>query len=461
VGLSSLLALSACDGWRQGTPNAPVAHKTRAARAEGAHAPIVPIEDARATFLLDGAPFCFAGTNQYYLMYKSKAMVDDAIGVMQRMGIRVMRHWAFIDRGSLDGSVRNVHADGTADGVYFQYWDAKNQRVAYNDGADGLERLDYLMLKAREANIRVILVFTNNWKDFGGMDQYLAWFGLKQHPEFYTDERVKAAYKDYVAHLLNRVNTLTGIAYKDDAHVFAWGLANEPRLRNYTSSDPTSRWDTTAITNWAQEMTSYVRSIDPVHLVSVGDEGMFNNARTPFYDGSDGVDHQALLNLPEVDYGTFHLYPDHWKTGFVKFGDQWIEDHLEAARVAGKPTMLEEYGCRVTRDAQSQAITAGWAKRERVYNQWNTRMLQRGGAASLVWMVSGKDPASKHSQYYADYDGFAVYDPAIDPTGQLVMNYAARFPKEARACTLAADLPPKREVPKGFVTVTTPIRPSN
>ena len=31
------------------------------------------------------------------------------------------------------------------------------------------------------------------------------------------------------------------------------------------------------------------------------------------------------------------------------FGEQWILDHLEVARELGKPTILEEYGMKVTR----------------------------------------------------------------------------------------------------------------
>jgi mannan endo-1,4-beta-mannosidase len=462
LGLGLLVGfISGCEGWRlKGATRTPLEARAEAKPSAIVHlkerefGKVEPIEDQRATFLLDGAPFCFHGTNEYYLTYKSKAMTDDAIAVMQRMGMRVLRHWAFIDRGSLDGSVKSVRGDGTADGVYFQYWDTATKRPAYNDGEDGLERLDYLMYKAREADIRVVLVLTNNWQDFGGMDQYLAWYGLKQHPEFYTDGRVQGAFKDYIAHLLNRVNTLTGVAYKDDPYVFAWNLANEPRIRNYTSTDPKSKVGTQPINDWAKDISEYIRSIDPYHMISVGDEGQFNNGKVGFYDGSDGVDHEALLSLPQVDYGTFHLYPDTWTTGFVAFGDKWIEDHLQAARTAGKPTMLEEYGCKVERDVKTKAILHGFEKRERVYNHWHELMTQRGGSGSLVWMVAGIDDKSTESAYYGDYDGFAVYDPNVDPTGKLLSDYARRAPVESRACSLASGLAPKRQVPAGFVVPT-------
>ena len=38
---------------------------------------------------------------------------------------------------------------------------------------------------------------------------------------FYTDGRVKQAYKNYVHMLLTRTNTYTGVQYKDDPTIFS------------------------------------------------------------------------------------------------------------------------------------------------------------------------------------------------------------------------------------------------
>jgi mannan endo-1,4-beta-mannosidase len=38
-----------------------------------------------------------------------------------------------------------------------------------------LAKLDYVLYKAKQLGIRVMLCLTNNWKDFGGMDQYVSW----------------------------------------------------------------------------------------------------------------------------------------------------------------------------------------------------------------------------------------------------------------------------------------------
>jgi len=45
---------------------------------------------------------------------------------------------------------------------------------------------------------------------------------------FYTDSRVKQAYRNYVYMLLNRINTYTGVQYKNDATIFSFELMVRP-----------------------------------------------------------------------------------------------------------------------------------------------------------------------------------------------------------------------------------------
>src|SRR6266511_1652336 len=112
---------------------------------------------------LDGKQFRFAGSNNYYLMYKSRLMVDDVFADAQAAGFNVLRTWAFLDIGNADGS-NSIR--GKADGVYFQYWGGT--APAYNDGPDGLQRIDYVLDSARRHGIKLVMGLTNNWNDFGG-----------------------------------------------------------------------------------------------------------------------------------------------------------------------------------------------------------------------------------------------------------------------------------------------------
>lgn len=439
VPLLAALLSAACARSTPEVRSAASAPSAQPAPAADALLQVEPTDVASAVFIADGKPFCFAGTNNYYLNFKSKEMVDDVLEQSRAMGLEVVRSWGFIDRGSLDGSVPSVDGEGHKDQVYFQYWDPRTSKPAYNDGADGLERLDYLLAKARAEGLRVLVVLTNNWKDFGGMNQYLEWFDLAHHHQFYTDARARQAYKDWVSHLVHRVNTITKVAYKDDPTIFAWELANEPRCRNYGPYDRAQDCQSSMVTSWAGEMSAYIKSIDPNHLVSVGDEGFFARSGGAGwqYDGSDGVDHEALLALPAVDFGTFHLYPDSWKTD-TAWGNQWIVDHIAAAQAANKPTILEEYGVEVERDAHNQ-VTAGFQRRRSAYINWNELMLQRGGSASMFWILVGKEPGSELG-VYKDYDHFSVYNQPGDESAPLLIESARRFQGTgARACELAVE----------------------
>jgi mannan endo-1,4-beta-mannosidase len=389
-------------------------------------------------FVVDGRPFCFAGANNYYLGYQPREAVLDVLTAAADMELGVVRIWGFLDRGSLDGRVRSVREPGHKSGVFFQSWDAQRRRPAYNDGPDGLERLDFVLHHARRLGLRLVIVFTNNWRDFGGMDQYLVWYGLDRHHLFFTDARVKRAYKDWIHHLVTRRNSIDGVLYAEDPAVFAWELANEPRTTNGEEFDRRDGWSTATITRWADEMSAYVKSLDANHMVAVGDEGFLRDGREHWaYQAPHGVDHEALSALPHVDFGTFHLYPDHWNTD-RRWGVRWIEDHVAVARRIDKPTVLEEYGLRVERAGDTEGpVVRGGAARAAAYRDWNRAILWRGGAGALFWMLSGQESSLR---LYPDYDHFAVY--RGEESFSLLAEYARRAKTEARSCALAqaADL---------------------
>lgn len=230
--------------------------------------------------MLNGQPYYSGGANHHYLHYAPAVEVTNALDAAMAMNLRVIRIWGFIDVGSLDGA---TYMDGVAKrciwqkwgttayngdtkGVYFQYWDTATNQPAYNDGPNGLQRLDYAVAQAGQRGLKVIIALVNNWVHYGGIDQYAAWYGVG-HNDFYTDYRCKQAYKNWAAHLINRVNTVTGVTYRDDPTIFSWELTNEA----HADGAPPS-----VVVNWATEMSAYIKQLDPNHLVGMGDEGFFN-----------------------------------------------------------------------------------------------------------------------------------------------------------------------------------------
>jgi len=342
---------------------------------------------------LDGKQFRFAGSNNYYLMYKSRLMVDDVLADAQAAGFTVIRAWGFLDIGNQDGS-NSVH--GKADGVYLQYWDGT--RPAYNDGPDGLERIDYVIAAARQRDIKLVFPLTNNWRDFGGMDQYVRWRGGQFHDDFYSDPVIRGWYKDWITHVLNRVNTITGVTYKDDPTVMTWELGNEPRCIGSGVYPRSANCTTQTLIGWADEMTRHIKSVDSKHLVSVGDEGFFcdDPAHSDWTRNcNEGVDTIAFASLPAVDVMSYHAYPHAWGKDLPWVTD-WIERHVREADRIGKAVMFGEFG---------------WvdkATRNPVYQSWTDTFDKAGGDGWLYWILSGiQDDGS----LYPDFDGLTVYCP--------------------------------------------------
>lgn len=357
----------------------------------------------RADLLLNNMIFRFAGTNNYYLMYKSRAMVDDVLETAAANNFRVLRMWGSLDIGNQDGS-DSVH--GKADGVYFQYWDGA--APAFNDGADGLEHLDYVVAKAGELGIKLVIPFVNNWSSFGGIDQYVKWRGGAYHDDFYTDPTIRQWYKDWIAHLLNRTNTITGIQYKNDPTIMTWELGNEPRCKGSGLYPPSPTCSPATLTAWADEMSTFIKTIDKNHLVSVGDEGFYcDPSSSDWIDNcGEGVDTIAFTKLPNIDVMSFHLYPDHWGRD-AAWGTQWIKRHFADARALNKPAMLGEYGWQ---DKSTRNV---------VFKEWTDTVYNSKGAGALYWILSGKQD---DGSLYADYDGFTVYCPS--PVCTLLGNFA-------------------------------------
>ena len=158
---------------------------------------------------------------------------------------------------------------------------------------------------------------------------------------------------------MSRVNTLTGVAYKDDPTILALELGNELRCAGSTTPSPSSAFkcDSTILTAWVDEMSTFLHNLAPNHLISVGDEGFFRNGPTQYaggvysnlWDGSSGVDAEALARLPNIHLIGFHSWFQHWGNGkdeakVVENTLSYLTDHAALGRKVNKPVYLGEYG---------------------------------------------------------------------------------------------------------------------
>ena len=363
-------------------------------------------------FSLDGQPFRVAGANNYYLGFESDALVVPVIDLAAQMGLNTLRTWAFLDCGVAAPGAVPANAK---DGVFFQYLNSATGRPVCNDGPNGLERLDRTIFLAEQKGIRLILPLANYWDDFGGVNQYLQWFGVTGRDQFYRNADVKNTYQNYVEHLLLRVNTRTGRQYRDEPAILAWELINKPRCVNTAGNPLPDGIDT--LLGWVAEMSLFIRSLDTNHLVGVGDEGYFRHNfafGNNLYNGSFGVDCEKLLGIPTVDFGTCHLYPEFSPVESPDvFGARWVSEHIEAGKRANKPMIIEEYGMKVDFGADA---------REGAYETWLEQVAASRGAGALVWMIAS---TGVDGQPYPDYDHYTVYSPDDAPA---IRNFAQTLP---------------------------------
>jgi mannan endo-1,4-beta-mannosidase len=346
-------------------------------------------------FVLDGAPRRWAGINNYYLHYSSHYMIDSVLNDIAAMQLKTVRAWAFLDGNASNGVVL--------------------QAKPYVYDENGFEHLDYAVYKAGQLGLRLVLVLTNNWDDFGGMNQYVKWFSAAGHDDFYTNRQIRKAYRAYAKHVLNRTNRYTGLAYNADPTIMTWELANEPRCSSDTSGD--------TLVSWADEMSRYVSRFAPRQLVSVGDEGFFGDpAATDYpYTAYEGVAWKRLVSLPDVDYGTVHLYPVGWGESAdpQAWGHTWITDHIRDGKTLGKPVVIEEFGL------PDATQTKGYSEAEQVatYTDWTAAVESAGGAGDSAWIVTAR---TDDGTLYGDYDGFRIVYPSATATAAVLTAHAKR-----------------------------------
>lgn len=269
-------------------------------------------------FSINGKKEYFSGTNTYWIGFlTNNADVDLVMSHIAATQLKVLRVWGF-------NIVSSTPSAGT---VWYQSL-IPGQSPAINTGANGLQRLDYVVQSAEAHGVSLIINFVNNWADFGGQPAYQAYYGLSD-VGFYTSTAAQATYQAYIAAVVSR--------YKTSKNIFAWELCNEPRCTGC---------DTSVITNWVKTTSAYIKSLDPNHMVCIGDEGFGLAGGTPndfqYSDGS-GTDFSTNLAISTIDFGTFHLYPESWGETEA-WGTGWIDSHNAAGLALGKPVILEEYG---------------------------------------------------------------------------------------------------------------------
>jgi hypothetical protein len=322
-------------------------------------------------FQVDGHPFAFVGANLDVMHGQARGRAAETIAAAAHDGLGVGRIWAL--------------GEGDAQSPL---WSQQYQlfRVAPDRWLDAADRqLDFVLATARAHGLRVIITLSNNWDDFGGIRQYLAWAGLPadgfgSRDAFFSDARTRQFYRAHLEHLLGRVNGITGVAYVDDPTIFAWELMNESMVATPEGA--------TARAEWIESMARFIKARDGHHLVTPGVMG--------YTSRQERADWLAVCQLPSIDYCDSHLYPETTdRVGSRARLEAYIDDRVQLAQhVAHKPIVFGEFGFHTDR--------AQWLARPRAdwFDSFLARALYDGAAGALAWIYQ---PWSGHARDFGIY----------------------------------------------------------
>lgn len=379
----------------------------------------------KTSFVENGRPFDYVGWNEYDLFTRQDTTVAHLEGTAEgeilqpgtvlswqeqidrqmleaeRHGLSVLRTWAF-DLNAGDPYAFDPGANGN-----------------YNEQT--FQKLDYIMDSAKRHHIKVILTLSNYWNDYGGIQQYANKVGLANKLQFFTSDAANALFQAYVAHVVNRVNTVNGVAYKNDPTLFAWELMNEPR--SDCADDPTAAGGATGqycdpsgntVRNWIASTAAFVKGLDPKHMVTAGGEGHglvqtpdgpFQWART---DEGDGNEPFYVQDVPGIDFVNFHPYPNaSWAQYTFKQSNALVAGEVRMGLKTGKPVVMEEFGidrAQPITDASGNVIQPTSASYLPTRVTWYDAMLNQcyvnGCAGSNIWMIADWHDANLNVNIY-------------------------------------------------------------
>lgn len=253
-----------------------------------------------------------------------------------------------------------------------------NLRVLATEGEDP-ECIRYALDRMQERGMCAVLFLNNAWEWSYGFRDYLeaAGAGKQPHPAvdgysaymgamwaFSVNEKAIALNHSYIRRTVS--------ALKDHPAIFSWQICNEPRC---FSDSPEVR---DAFVNYIHGTAALIKSLDPVHMVSTGNEGTKGCEE-------DYSLYERINTCDDIDYITIHIWPYNWSwvrensvnDGMAEACDKvsaYIDEHLGLAVRLGKPLIIEEFG--YPRDGFSFDRGSSTVGRDSIYGCVFSRVLK-------------------------------------------------------------------------------------
>lgn len=376
-------------------------------------------------FSRKGQAYYIVGANFWYGGYLGaasgvgeRARLLKELDNMRALGINNLRVLAVSEKTEMKSAVRP--ATTAAPGQYDE---------------ELLAGLDFLLAEVAKRDMTVVLYLNNFWQWSGGMTQYLNWFEgtpaldpnvtndyddfMKKTAGFYRNAAAQAEYRNVIAKIVKRVNTITGKPYSEDASIMSWQLANEPR----PGSGAATPEEKAVYVKWVDEVAGYIHSLDRNHMVSSGSEGLAGSAQ-------DAQLYQDAHRTHNIDYLTYHLWPKNWGwfdskdptgswDGAIAKSRDYLNSHIELAKKLNKPIVLEEFG--LDRDGPSFSVKATTKVRDRFYREVFDIIYRRASKGDPIagfnfWAWGGAGRAANADYWWKPGNDF-VGDPPQEEQG--------------------------------------------
>jgi mannan endo-1,4-beta-mannosidase len=398
-------------------------------------------------FTLNNSTYTFLGTNAWYLMNLGapgdagdRGRLTRELDRLKNLGIKNIRIQAGSE-GPNSEPLRGKPSLQVSPGIL-------DQNI--------LKGLDFTLNEMGKRNMKAVMVLNNFWEWSGGFGQYLVWAkdatSIPYPPpypngdwntyqifvsRFYGSTQSQALYKNFIRQIIFHKNHINGKIYKTDETIMSWELANEPRAISNVSN----------YYSWIKNTSTYIKSLDAFHLVTIGSEG---DTPSPDYTNND---YQKDHNFPNIDYGTMHIWPENFGwydpknpngtySSCLSKTNTYIDTHIQKTRNLQKPLVLEEFGLARDNGSYNPASVTTW--RDKYYTAVFDRVYQSKqngdpmpGVALWAWSGEGR-PRTTSGNLWQVGDSF-LGDPAHEPQGwygvydidtstkNIIQNYTAKI----------------------------------
>jgi mannan endo-1,4-beta-mannosidase len=343
------------------------------------------VQTESGRFVIDGRPFRFVGAN-VSVMYRDddRARMPETLRQAARVGIKVVRVWASGEGGANDVKPIADLSDWPRTHSF------RSKPNEWNESE--FVFLDQVLAEAARNNLRVQLCLANWWRDTGGVTQYLRWAGINgadddKSPsginnetamQFYTNGTARQLYRAHLQKVATRRNSVTGVLYRDDPAIFGYELMNEAQC-------VTGRWNERRA--WFKEMSDYLKSLDPDHMIAPGDWGYRSAAERREWI----ADHA----LPSIDFCDVHNYPRTDHDVFVESPTalgEFIANRVAAAYSIKKPLVFGEFG--MGTDGYQGFSQIDW------YRGYFDTAAREGVGGAMFWIIT-PDPQRGYAVTYS------------------------------------------------------------